>query len=97
MNEKYLEKIRQTVLDFMKDEPAKIYLFGSWARGEQRKNSDVDIAIEYTAQSNRKKILAVREILEESSIPYRVDVVDLNFSSPALIEEIRKDGLIWKN
>lgn len=97
MNEKYLKKIRQTVLDFMKDEPAKIYLFGSWSRGEQRKNSDVDIAIEYSTQSNRQKISAMRELLEESSIPYRVDVVDLKFSSPALVEEIKKDGLIWKN
>lgn len=97
MENKYLEKIRQMVLNFMKDEPAKIYLFGSWARGEQQKNSDVDIAVEYKTDSNRKKIFALRELLEESSIPYRVDVVDLNFSSSALIEEIKKDGLIWKN
>lgn len=97
MNNKYLEKIRQTVLEFMKDEPAKIYLFGSWSRGEQRKNSDVDIAIEYFEKYNRKKIIDLREILEESSIPYRVDITDLKFSSEKLYEEIKRGGLIWKN
>lgn len=35
------------------------------------------------------------EDLEESSIPYDVDLVDLRHADPALIEEIRRDGVKW--
>lgn len=92
----YLQKIRQIVLNFMRAEPAEIYLFGSWAKNKQQKSSDVDIAIEYNAESNRAKISTLREILEESDIPYSVDVVDLQFVSKELRAEIKKDGVQWK-
>ncbi|MBR6013412.1 MAG: nucleotidyltransferase domain-containing protein [Selenomonadaceae bacterium] len=97
MSKKYLEKIRQMILDFMKDEAAKIYLFGSWARGEQKKSSDVDIAVDYFGKYNRKKFSDLRELFEESSIPYRVDIVDLKFSSAELLDKIKKEGIIWKD
>jgi hypothetical protein len=36
------------------------------------------------------------EILEESSIPYDVDIVDLRIAAPSLIDEVRREGVIWK-
>ena len=45
MNE-YLIKLKNFTLDFWQDNDVRIYLFGSWARGEARQSSDVDIAIE---------------------------------------------------
>ena len=94
-NDIYLEKIKKLTLNFMKNEPLKIYLFGSWGRGEQNKSSDVDIAVEYNTKSDRTKIALLRELFEESAIPYRVDVVDLQFVSDTLRKEILKEGLLW--
>ena len=95
MNDIYLEKTRQLVNEFMSGEDAKIYLFGSRARGDFRRSSDVDIAIEYAGKSNRIKIDDLRDFLEESTIPYRVDVVDMQFASENIIKAIRRDGILW--
>ena len=88
----YLENIRRTVMDYFSATPGRVYLFGSWARGTQRCGSDVDIAID---GADAGKIGALRELLEESPVPYRVDVVDMRFASESLLREIRKDGIRW--
>ena len=93
---KYIERIKALVLQELQGENASVFLFGSWARGEQRRSSDVDVAIEYHGRSNRQKIARLREALGESTIPYRVDVVDMQEASAALAKEIRKDGIVWK-
>ena len=95
MENVYLGRIRRMVLDFMAGEGARIYLFGSWAKGKQRRSSDVDIAVFYEGSSNSRKIAELRDFLEDSTIPYRVDVVDMSQASEALCREIRKDGILW--
>ena len=70
-----------------------IYLFGSRARGDASAYSDIDIAIE----SNRalsSKLSQVRFELEESLIPYKVDLVELS-KAPYLRDIIKKEGVKW--
>lgn len=93
----YIEKLRWMVLYSMKKEPVRIFLFGSWAKGTQHHSSDVDIAVEYKEKYNPRKIASLRDDLEESTIPYRVDVVDMREASLSLKQEILKDGILWKN
>jgi len=41
------EQIKQTVSDYFKDKPVKkVYLFGSYARGEANEESDVDLLLD---------------------------------------------------
>lgn len=41
------EQIQKTVTDYFKDKPVKkVYLFGSYARGEADEESDVDLTFE---------------------------------------------------
>lgn len=41
------EQIKQTVTNYFKDKPVKrVYLFGSYARGEADEKSDVDLLID---------------------------------------------------
>lgn len=89
----YIDRIRQMVLPVLADEKANIYLFGSWARGTARHGSDV--AVEFLGVPNERKIADLREQLEESTIPYRVDIVDMSRAAESLREEIRKDGIRW--
>ena len=91
----YIERIRQLVLSVLADEKANIYLFGSWARGTARHGSDVDVAVEFIGASNERKIADLREQLEESTIPYRVDIVDMSRAAESLCEEIRREGIRW--
>lgn len=42
-----IQQIKDVVTDYFKDKPVKeVYLFGSYARGEARENSDVDLGVE---------------------------------------------------
>ena len=91
----YIIRLQRLVLSLMREEPADIFLFGSWARGEQRQGSDVDLAVAYRGPSNALKLAELREALEESTIPYNVDVVDIQQASDALRAQIRKDGIRW--
>jgi len=56
----------------------------------------VDIAVEGMAGDISAKIAALCEELEESTIPYQVDVVDMARASEVLCEEIRREGILWK-
>ena len=94
---KYINKIRAVILEHFKHSNAAIYLFGSWERGTQRPSSDVDIAVKCNDPSSGKIIANLRDVLEESTIPYRVDVVDINYASPGLKETIQREGILWKD
>src|SRR5829696_4704038 len=43
---KALEEVRHIVLDALSEKNAQVYLFGSWARGEATRLSDIDVAID---------------------------------------------------
>jgi predicted nucleotidyltransferase len=41
-----VQQIKDTVTDYFKDKPVKsVYLFGSYARGDAKEDSDVDLGI----------------------------------------------------
>jgi hypothetical protein len=40
---------------------------------------------------------ALQADIEESLIPYDVDLVDLRYADPALIAEIRCEGVKWRD
>jgi len=75
----------------------KIYLFGSRAQGKQDVGSDIDIAVDTGAFIDREKIYLIKERLEETIIPQRVDVVDLHSASDVLKEQVMTKGIVWKD
>jgi len=84
--------------DFAKNEAAKIFIFGSRAREDNFPASDIDIGIlsETEDKDIRFKISFLREKFENSNIPQKVDVVNLNEVSEDFKKEIFKDAVIWK-
>lgn len=95
MNE-YVLEAKEFTLKFWQNQPVRIYLFGSWARGEAKRSSDVDIAIE-SGEDMSFLIGEFREALENSCIVYNVDVVDMNFAAESLCKKIREEGIVWKD
>ena len=93
--EEVLQQVKAVVETVTKQANVRVYLFGSWARGEERVTSDIDLAME--GEDASEKVMEVREALEESDIPYRVDVVNLMEASPALLANVRKEGILWKD
>ena len=95
--ENYLETAKDILLQRLKDQPIKAYLFGSRAKGNARRNSDIDIALSSNLSDLLWVLSQIREDFEESSIPYHVDVVDLNSFDDAIKQKILKDAILWKD
>jgi predicted nucleotidyltransferase len=69
---------------------SRIILFGSRARGDYRRDSDIDLAV-----SGDKVDLFRLAAEEETSTLLKYDVLDLDACSDAgVLEEIRRDGKI---
>ena len=90
-----LERVKGIVRRVLGHTPADVYLFGSWARGTQRPTSDIDVAIESAEPLPRALLASLREALEESTIPNRVDVVDLAETDTAFRDRVRREGIRW--
>ena len=73
----------------------KIYLYGSGARGTHRDRSDIDIALDAGENHPKLALGEAKSILEGTYIPYRIDLVDLNFVSEPFRETIKKDIVLW--
>ncbi|MGH7062689.1 MAG: nucleotidyltransferase family protein [Stellaceae bacterium] len=92
-----IEKLQRIVLAALGEHDAAVWLFGPWARGEVRQHSDIDIAILPRDDLPVGFFGGLQADLEESSIPYDVDLVDLRHADPALIDEIQRDGVKWRD
>ncbi len=92
-----LDAVRRIVLDALAGRDAKVYLYGSCARGEARHSSDIDVAIDPATPLPMGLVGDIREALEESTIPYNVDVVDLGAADPEFRQRILRDAVEWRD
>ncbi len=92
-----LEEVRRLVFQTVGDNDARVYLFGSWARGEATQLSDIDVAIDPPTPLPRGTLARLREQLEESSVPYHVDVVDLSRADPEFRRRVLAEGIPWND
>ena len=97
MKDKYLDQIKEIVLTQLKDEPVQVLLFGSRARGTHHPGSDVDIALIPAQGTNFTRVVFLKETMEDSCVPYKVDIVNLSESSREFREHALKDAVVWKN
>jgi len=90
-----LEEVRRIVLGVLGKQPVSVYLFGSWARGDATPQSDIDLAIEAHSPLQPGLLALLRERLEESRVPYRVEVVELSGVDPQFRRRILAEGVRW--
>jgi len=83
------------VRDALVGRDARVYLFGSAATGALRASSDIDVAIEAPEPLPAALLSRLREALEESTIPYEVDVVDLGTVDPEFRQRVKREGILW--
>ncbi len=82
-----LEKLKPEIIKVLKkNKIKKAGIFGSYARGEERKNSDVDILVEPTADMGFK--FAGLEIELSKKLKKKVDLVSYNGLSKYLRDKI---------
>lgn len=78
MDKNTLKTIKTILWQYLDKNRDKAFIFGSWAIGDNRKFSDIDIGIESKRKLSFHLIARLREDFEESNLPYAVDVVDFS-------------------
>jgi len=97
VRERAIKELQCMVLDALGDHDAEVWLFGSCARGEVFRHSDIDVAILPRDELPPGFFSDLAESVEGSSIPYDVDIVDLRTAAPSLVDEVRREGVKWKD
>lgn len=85
--------IKTTVADYFKTQPVlKAWLFGSYSRGEQTNESDVDILVQYD-RSQRIGLLKIAgmHIDLQNLLGHKVDIVEDGTLRPWAVESVNKD------
>jgi uncharacterized protein len=77
---------------------AKIYIFGSRARGMHSERSDIDLALDTGERISHRIIGEIKDVLEATNIINSIDVVDAHGPiPPAMRDAILKEGVLWKS
>ena len=76
---------------------AKIILFGSQARNDTISTSDIDIALDAGKPIDILLLGEARDMLQASNIRQGIDLVDVNQISKEMAQNIKNEGIVWKN
>jgi predicted nucleotidyltransferase len=85
------EEIFEMIARLLKDRGVrKVAVFGSYVRGEEKRESDIDIIVEF---SERKSLLELVRIERELSevLGIKVDLLTEKSISPYLIDTIKRE------
>lgn len=88
-----IESMKQTLAEYFKTQPVlKAWLFGSFARGEENPESDVDILVEYDKDA-RISLLTISHMMGEleKSTGRRVDLIEEGCLLPFAVESTNRD------
>lgn len=81
---KIIEKINKYQNEFL--------IFGSRARGDYKKNSDIDIAVNGAVTEKEK--MMIRNEFDMLDIPYTIDLIFINnIDKKELLESIKREGI----
>jgi predicted nucleotidyltransferase len=86
-----MEKISKIVEILREYNPKAVYLFGSRARGDNLKNSDIDIAVDIDLSFREKRKL--KEKIDKAAGLYSVDLVFFDEMSEEFKEKVLKEGI----
>ncbi len=76
---------------------AKIYLYGSRARGDFGEQSDIDIAIDNGEKLPLTEHGQIISMIEHLNIPVTVDVIDFHKVPAEVRKNILSQGILWKS
>ncbi|MBV8801858.1 MAG: nucleotidyltransferase domain-containing protein [Gammaproteobacteria bacterium] len=93
----YLDRLKNLILENTENQPVKIWLFGSHAKGTTHRYSDIDIAILPKGHITLGFISRLKEKIEQSTIPYSVDIIDLSQTDDDFCNKVFHEGILWKD
>lgn len=91
------ENIKKIVQDYFKDKPVnKVYLFGSYARGDAKEDSDVDLIVEVDDTKKRLSLFGFLglQLGIENFLNKKVDLVESHLFFPRVKVQAEKEKII---
>jgi predicted nucleotidyltransferase len=88
----YVDRIKE-VLQKHLTHNEKVFIFGSSVESE--KFGDVDLAVVSGQLVDEKILRSIREDLEESTLPYKFDLVDINQTNDPFRTIVLSGPKIW--
>ncbi|MBI2996472.1 MAG: nucleotidyltransferase domain-containing protein [Candidatus Melainabacteria bacterium] len=95
MENDYIDIVKKIVLENIPKDKFNIFLFGSRVREKHRQRADIDIGVKGNTKLDKKIIWEIKDTIEESIVPYKVDIIDFVDVNPEFKEEALKDIKIW--
>jgi predicted nucleotidyltransferase len=87
------ESLKQAILLVLKRQPIRrAAIFGSFARGEEQEDSDIDLLIEYSSRHTLFDILRLENELREAT-SRKVDIVEYEAIKPTIKERILSQAI----
>jgi predicted nucleotidyltransferase len=74
---------------------SQIFLFGSRAEGKTSSTADIDIGILPTTPLDNLLLGELQEMIEDSFVPYHVDLVDFSKVSKTFKQQALKKTMPW--
>ena len=94
LSQEELDNIRVVLRAYFPSSDYEVLAFGSRVRGATRKNSDLDLALRGPHPVPPGLIPQALGAFEESSLPYRINLVDLHAVSDAFRKIIETTGVV---
>ena len=69
-----------------------IDIFGSYAKGEQTENSDIDVLVTYSEGADLLLVAGLRKYLRRK-LHVKVDVVSKKFLNPTIKDQVLKESI----
>lgn len=79
----------------LKTAGAKVWIFGSRARGDQRPFSDIDLLYSFSPSKSRPPglVFEIGAALEDSRLSYKVDLVDLEHLAESYRPSVEREKI----
>lgn len=84
---KHRQQLLGIIRQYLSDPEFRVFVFGSRVKGNSQKFSDVDVGIEGSRPVEQKIMYKIKDELEESDLPYFVDVVDFAVADPSFTKK----------
>lgn len=80
LTDEQFETLTKLVINPLKANGAIVWIFGSRARGDHRSFSDIDVLFDVKDSNELPKgfLSKLKEAIEESRLPFKVDLVNVN-------------------
>lgn len=94
-DQKYLDLLKDLVLSQVDTDKVKVFLFGSRALPNYPSRADADIGLDADEPIPSEVYHKIRNAVEDSMIPWDVDIVDFTRVDPQFRKEATRHIVVW--